>query len=65
VGQSGIVKGIWDCEQEWHYSISGGSNLSASWWSETELQPACPGCLKKWDQASNCPQCGFSPEQLT
>jgi len=63
--ESGVVKGIWNREQEWRYSISDESCLPAAWWDETELEPACPGCLKKWDQASDCLHCGFSPERLT
>lgn len=63
--EGGIVEGIWHQGQTWQYRVVGLSKLSVEWWDETELKPACPQCLSKWDQMADCPKCGFSPDNLT
>jgi hypothetical protein len=63
IQQGGTVRGILYREEGvWQYCLSCSP---AIWWTEEELQPACPTCCAQWNGASICKHCGFNLNSAT
>jgi hypothetical protein len=57
----GPVEGIRHQNGTWHYLVRLAT--SATWWTEDQLQPACPHCFAPCQQEA-CAQCGFNLDEL-
>jgi len=59
--QGGMVDGIWQQSHGVVYHVIGVFINNSEWWLESQLQVACPSCLKPWtrDSRNACVHCGY------